>query len=191
MTQGNSAVAKAWVLDTSLFVHFCIVERTRVLFRMRSPTKVPDYVFRTEMTGDRVHQQTREQALQAAKSGTLKVEQLTLEDVARIAELGPRRAAAVGELACAVLAERSHAGVLIDDRRARRCLSGRVSVSDWHDTETVLIDAAHRCEVTEHELQEIESVLGENRYACRVNLRNEYLMQRLTLHAATGPKGAR
>jgi hypothetical protein len=144
---------------------------------------MPDYVYRIELTGPRAHAETRARALDAVKTGALKVQHLTLDDVARIAALGPRRSAGLGELACAILAERSESGVLIDDRRAQRWLVDKVRVRAWHDTETVLIDAAHRCEVTEYELSEFEGILANSRYTCRVNLRNEYLMQRLARHA--------
>lgn len=123
------------------------------------------------------------------KAGAIDVQHLTLDDLARIAALGPRRAAAIGELACAILAERSDSGILIDDRRAQRWLLGKVRVRAWNDTEEVLIDAAHRCEITEYELVTIEATLAENRYTCRVDLRNEYLMQRLARHARERESG--
>lgn len=178
----QAVTVDGWIVDASLFVHFCVLERVQLLFRMRRGLKVPEYVYRIELVSPNARQETRERATAAVAGGNMQVQQLTLADVARIAALGPRRSAAVGELACAVLAERQDYGVLCDDRRAQRWLGSRMQLKAWEDIETVLVEAAHRFEVTEYELAALEATLLQNRYACRCDLRNEYLMQRLALH---------
>jgi len=169
----------AWVLDSSVFIHFCYIERFRLLIRCRAPLHITTYVYQVELTGPKSHDATRVQALAAVAAGHVDVRSLTLAELARIAELGPRRKAGLGELTCAVIAQRSGAGVLIDDRKARRFLEPHFDVGAWESTEDVLIEAAHRCEVTEFELVEIQACLSTHKYECRCDLRNEYLMQRL------------
>lgn len=181
MTTGTNQT-KVWVLDSSVFIHFLIIERFHVLVRCRAPLHIPEYVYRIELTGLRCQESTRTRARTAVSAGHLAVQHLSIEDLTRIASLGPSRKAAIGEIACAILAERHEGGVLIDDRRARRWLEVRVNVATWESTEDVLVDAAHRLEVTESELELFQKALACGNYQCRFDLKNEYLMQRLARH---------
>lgn len=171
---------QVWVLDSCVFINFHIVGHLRTLVRCRSPLCVPEYVYKYELTGPRSHRDTRESAHAAISTEQISVSFLSVEDLTRIAALGPR-SADLGEIACALIAEREGGGVLTDDRSKRR-LSAHMRVRAWQSTEEVLIDAAHRCEITEYDLDAIQEVLARNRYQCRVQLRNEYLMQRLARH---------
>ncbi|MDH5641372.1 MAG: type II toxin-antitoxin system VapC family toxin, partial [Nitrospira sp.] len=143
---------KIWVLDSSVFIHFMIIEHFHVLVRCRSPLHLPEYVYRVELTGPKCQDATRAQAHAAVSAGDVRLQSLSIADLMRMASLGPGRKAAVGEIACALIAERCGGGMLTDDRKARRWLDVRVRVSTWQSTEDVLIEAAHRLEVTEHEL---------------------------------------
>ena len=50
----------------------------------------------------------------------------------------------IGEIACAIIAERQSGGVLCDDRKARRWLADRVAVLKWESIEDILLDARPR-----------------------------------------------
>lgn len=176
----NTLRINVWMLDTCVFINFNVIGHIRALVRCRSPLHVPEYVYKYELTGSRSHRDTRESAHAAVSTGQLTVSFLSVEDLTRIASLGPR-SADLGEIACAIIAEREGGGVLTDDRAQRR-LAAHIRVRAWQSTEDVLIDAAHRCEITEYDLDHIQKVLADNRYHCKTELRREYLIQRLARH---------
>lgn len=180
----GTASVQAWLLDTCVFINFCVVGQIRTLVRCRSPLRMPEYVYKYELTGPRSHRDTRDGAREAVSAGHVAVSFLTVEDLMRIASLGPR-GADLGEIACALIAERQEGGVLTDDR-AKRKLSAHMQVRAWQSTEDVLVDAAHRCEITEYDLDSIQATLSKNKYKCHVNLREEYLKQRLARHDRAG-----
>ena len=115
----DSASAALWMLDSSTFINALIIDRVTLLLSLRSPAFFPEYVFRFEL-GANARDETREGATQAVDRRQVGVQKLTLADLDRIAALGAPRRVGLGELACAVIAQRTGGGVLCDDWRARR-----------------------------------------------------------------------
>lgn len=175
-----TAVVARWLLDASTFIHAVIVKHVQVLTTMRAPLVVPEYVYRQELVGERAREVTRESAEQAARNGMLAVERLSLADLQRIAALNPpKRKCSLGEISCAIIAERTSGGVLCDDHRAVGWMREHIAVVVWESIEHVLIAAAHALRLDEYALDECEQTLATNNYRCRSSLRNEFLMQRL------------
>lgn len=172
--------AVRWMLDASTFIHTVIVKKVRVLVALKSPLVVPMYVFQQEIAGPRAHDETREMAEQCQRRGDIKIEALSLSDLQRIVSLNaPRRKIGLGELACAIIAERSAGGVLCDDHLAVGWLKLNVSVSKWESIEDVLIAAAHGLHLNEYDLVECQQNLSTAKYQCRVQLRDTFLMQQV------------
>jgi hypothetical protein len=173
-----AASAAFWALDSSTFIHALLVGRLWLLPRVRAPLRIPEYVLRTELNAE-AHADTAEHAKGFLSAGHAVVCRLSLADLDRIAEIGSPRRIGLGEIACAVIAERDSGGVLLDDWRGRRWLEQRLSVTFWESIEDVLLLAASRGHISEFDLDECEERLRKNRYDCRVSLRNEHLRRLL------------
>jgi hypothetical protein len=169
-----------WTLDSSTFIHFIVINDLALLIRLRSPLHFPEYVYRVEL-GLNAKPATRAQAEVCVTRGTVSISRLTIDDLDRIAALSAPRRVGLGEIACAIIAERLQGGVLCDDWRARRWLLARTSVSVWQAIEDVLLDAATRLEITEYDLVAFQGRLTSERYQCRFDLRLEFLQRRLNL----------
>lgn len=174
----NSRIA-LWLLDSSTFINAIAVGQVRLVVLLRSPIAFPEYVFKAELLGERSHAATRDAAKDIVSSGQIKLTSLTIDDLERIAQLNAPRKAGLGELACAIIAGREGGGVLCDDWKCRNWMSSHVAPVEWHSIEDVLIEAAERSHVSEYELEEFQRKLTSNRYHCRFDLRNEYLMRAL------------
>lgn len=163
-----------WALDSSTFINALIIERLWLLPRNREPLRIPEYVLRVELKAE-THADTAIQAEGFVTAGHAVICQLSLADLDRIAQLGTPRRIGLGEIACAVVAERESGGVLLDDWRGRRWLEQRLAVALWESIEDVLLLAAAKGNLSEFDLDECEDCLRQNRYECRVNLRLEHL----------------
>lgn len=170
---------EGWALDASTFINFAAIARFSVLVRCRRGLRFPEYVFTFELTGPKAKEPTRVAAEQAVQRGDVTLTQLTLTDLGRIAALGAPRRIGLGEIACAIIAERDGAGVLCDDHKAILWLKQSVQPLAWESTEDVLLDAANQLLLSEFDLADAQETLRENRYECRVDLRSEYLQRRL------------
>jgi len=168
-----------WLLDSSTFINFLVIQRTSLLVRLRAPLYFPEYVFRVEL-GLNARPPTREHAEEVVRRGAIAIERLSIADLDRLAALSAPRRIGLGEVACAIIAERLGAGVLCDDWKARRWLAEKVRASGWESTEDVLMDAALQLEVSEYELADFQASLTAGRYQCRFELRVEFLQRRLS-----------
>ncbi|QDT32005.1 hypothetical protein [Thalassoglobus polymorphus] len=169
-----------WMLDSSTFIHVVMIDRLQLLSNLRTPLCFPEYVYRFEL-GVNAKLRTRQNAKECVRCEQVTVQQLTLEDLERIAELEAPRRIGLGEIACAIIAERNQGGVLCDDRRAKNWLCDRISGSVvWEDTEDFLLNAADLWHISEFDLEEFQSTLRDNLYVCRIDLRQEHLFR---LHA--------
>src|SRR5207244_3794384 len=101
--------------------------------------------------------------------------QLSLADLDRINELGVPRRIGLGEITCAIIAEREAGGVLSDDWRGRSWLEKRVPVKRWESVEDLLLHAAQLNHISEFDLDQFQEALESERYTCRFNLRLEHL----------------
>lgn len=172
-----------WALDSSTFIHALIVGRLWVLSRDREPLRIPEYIVRVELTTD-AHADTAEQARRFVSSGHAAVCRLSLADLDRIAEMKTPRRIGLGEIACAVIAERESGGVLSDDWKGRKWLEANLGVALWESIEDVLLRAAAKGHISEFDLEACEDTLRINRYDCRVRLRDEHLRRRLNQQGA-------
>lgn len=177
MTEEASSVA-FWALDSSTFIHALIIGRLWLLPRDRAPLRIPEYVLRIELNAE-AHADTAEQAEGFVGAGHAVMCRLSLADLDRIAAVGTPRRIGLGEIACAVIAERESGGVLLDDWRGRRWLEQRLAVMLWESIEDVLLLGASKGHISEFDLDECEERLRQGRYECRVSLRNEHLRRRL------------
>ena len=174
----ESSTVSLWMLDSSAFIHALIVGRVPLLISLRSPAYFPEYVFRVEL-GSNAKEETREEAAGSVRRNQIGVKQLTLGDLDRIAALEAPRKIGLGELACAVIAERLAGGVLCDDWRARRWIAIRMPSVTWDSIEGLLLDAAQQDQIGELDLVDFQEELERNCYHCRVDLRMEYLRCRM------------
>ncbi|MBD3675684.1 MAG: hypothetical protein HUJ26_19400 [Planctomycetaceae bacterium] len=166
-----------WMLDSSTFIHVMMIDRLQLLSVLRTPLCIPEYVYLFEL-GVNAKERTRQNAEDCVHRQQAEVQQLTLEDLDRIAELEAPRRIGLGEIACAIIAERNQGGVLCDDRRAKNWLCDRISESVlWEDTEDFLLDAADNWHVSEFDLEGFQMTLSDNCYICRVDLRQEHLFR--------------
>lgn len=170
-----------WTLDSSTFIHALIVERVALVILLRSPLYFPEYVFRFEL-GANAHERTRTEAASFVSRNQIGVVNLTLADLDRIASLGALRRIGLGEVACAVIAERRTGGVLCDDWRARGWLEQHTTPQRWDSIDGVLLEAAAKGQIGELDLVDFQRVLEENRYHCRCDLRLEHLQRQVTRH---------
>lgn len=179
MTQPELKTALLWVLDSSTFIHARIVDRVSLLSALRSPIFFPEYVFRFEL-GSGAHNDTREAAAKCVQRKQIGVKQLTLADIDRIAQM--RRKVGLGEIACAIIAEREDGGVLMDDRKALPWLKTNTRVGFWESIEDFLLDAAMQLHLSEFDLKEFDHTLRTNRYQCRFDdLQIEFLRRRANI----------
>jgi hypothetical protein len=167
------------MLDSSTFINFVVIRRLALLVQLRSPLQFPEYVFRVEL-GVNARDHTRREAEAIVARAAVRLQRLTVEDLDRMASLEAPRRIGLGEVACAIIAERLGAGVLCDDWKARRWLSERIAVETWEATEDVLLDAAFRLEINEYDLVTFQQSLAVGRYHCRFDLRLEFLQRRLS-----------
>src|SRR5260370_11477049 len=163
-----------WLLDSSTFIHCCVISRVPLFVLLRSPLFFSEYVFRVEL-GVNAHDSTRGAAAHWVSRGKIGISSLSLTDLDRINQLGTPRRIGLGEIASAILAERDGGGVLCDDWKGRRWLQTRVTLSRWESIEDVLLDAARSGHVSEFDLDRFQEDLQKARYTCRVNLRVEHL----------------
>jgi hypothetical protein len=163
-----------WLLDSSTFIHCCVISRVPLFVLLRSPLFFSEYVFRVEL-GVNAHDSTRSAAAHWVSRGKIGISSLSLTDLDRINQLGTPRRIGLGEIASAILAERDGGGVLCDDWKGRRWLQTRVTLSCWESVEDVLLDAARSGHVSEFDLDAFQKGLQEARYTCRFNLRLEHL----------------
>lgn len=167
-----------WIIDSSTFIHIALVSRIPLLVKLRRPLFFPEYVFRFELTNAK-HMDSVIAAEKCVNNGSIAVIGLTLEDLVRMVECGEPRSIGLGELACAVIAERKNGGVLSDDHRATSRLRNVVNVLTWNCVEDILIHAAEELLIDEYELDECQTILQRNKYQCRGNLRLEFVSRRL------------
>lgn len=178
-------MATSWLLDASVFVNFVLIDQARTLLRARAPLTFPEYVYRIELLGTRAPEKTRSAAHHhVVIDRAIAVEQLTLEDLAQLADRQVPPNIGMGEACCAVLAERLGAGVLCDDRRAKNRLLSMFTIPLWEGTVEILLHAAHTNVLTEYELVDCQAALERNRFTCKTDLREEYLIQRLAAQTA-------
>jgi hypothetical protein len=143
--------ATSWLLDSSTFIHATIVDRVALISSLRSPLFFPEYVFRFEL-GANAKETTRDEAAAQVTRKRIGLQALTLTDLDKIASLSAPRKIGLGELACAVIAERLAGGVLCDDWHAKAWLDKRISPPQWESIETILLDAAAKNYIGELDL---------------------------------------
>jgi hypothetical protein len=178
---GTTPIAMSWMLDASTFINAVVVDRVMLMALLRSPLFFPEFVFRFEL-GINAREATRAAAAHAVDRKQIGVQQLTLADLDRLSQLAAPRKIGLGELACAIIAERTSGGVLCDDWRAKAWIEQHVAAACWDSIEGVLLQAAASGHVGELDLVDLQKTLETNRYHCRCDLRMEYL-QRLILGA--------
>lgn len=174
--------ASVWALDSSVFVNFAHINRLHTLASYRNPITVPEYVFRTELTGPRAPEPIRDAARKSYDRGHFQLGTVALSDLAELAALSPPRRVGLGEAACVIIAAKRAGGVLCDDLRAKNWLANNYKLVAWERTEDILVGAAHATHLDEYALEECQGVLERNRYKCSTHLRTLYLQQRLTRH---------
>ena len=170
----GSTQASVWMLDSSTFINACIIARVPLFVLLRSPLCFSEYVFRFEL-GINAHETTRRQAARCVERRQIGIRHLSLSDLDRINELGAPRRIGLGEIACAIIAEREHGGVLCDDWHGRGWLEPRVSWVCWESIEDLLLAAAQSGHVSEFDLDDFQHTLELERYKCRFDLRFEHL----------------
>jgi predicted nucleic acid-binding protein len=163
-----------WMLDSSTFINTGHIAQVQLLILLRSPLFFPEYVFRVEL-GANAHQTTRREAQSWVQKKKIGIRQLLLSDLDRISQLAAPRRIGLGEIACAILAEREDGGVLCDDHKGRNWLQSRLSLGCWQSVEDFLLHAAELRYVSEFDLQAFQDTLASNRYQCRYDLRLEHL----------------
>jgi hypothetical protein len=171
-------VAVLWMLDSSTFINAIAIERVALLVSLRKPIHFSEYVLRFEL-GVNARQSTRAEALNWVNRKLIGVESLTLPDLDRIAALAAPRRIGIGEVACAIIAERCAGGVLCDDWRAKGWLEQRTAPHSWDSIEGVLLDAAAAGLIGELDLVDFQKALEIERYKCRVDLRMEHLQRQM------------
>ncbi len=192
MNTRHDVLIKLWMLDSSTFIHACIIDRLSLVALIRTPLECPEYVLRWEL-GQNARLETQRLAEDALRQGKVRMRQLSLDDLDRIATINAPRRIGLGELACAIVAEREEAGVLCDDRRARRWLSTRVTTVAWETIDDVLLAAAGRGFIDELDLQGYQTTLERNGYHCAYDLQMEFLSRTfnrertLTIDSSTAP----
>ena len=170
-----------WMLDSSTFIHATIVDRVPLIVLLRSPLFFPEFAFRFEL-GANAKETTRDQAAAQVKRKRIGVQTLTLADLDRIVSFGAPRKIGLGELACAVIADRMTGGVLCDDWHAKAWLDQRISTSLWDSIETILLDAAAKNYIGELDLADAQRMLERNRYTCRYDLQIEHVKRQMNFH---------
>ena len=93
--------------------------------------------------GASAHDDTRQRAVDCVRRNQIGISRLSLADLDRLASLSAPRRLGLGELACAIIAERDGGGVLCDDMKAVTWLQAHVRVRWWESIEDVLLDCAH------------------------------------------------
>ena len=174
--------AGVWALDASVFINFVVIGHLPMLAKFRKPMAVPEYVYRTELTGPRAHPATRTAASQSKNKGHFKLATLTLTDLANLGALDRPRRVGLGEASCAIIAAKNSGGVLCDDMRSKAWLQHHFQVAAWERTEEILVGAAHAEHLDEYALAECQKRLETNKYKCVCDLRIEFLQQRLARH---------
>jgi hypothetical protein len=169
----------AWLLDSSTFINFLVIDGIRLLLRLRSPLFLPEYVYRVEL-GLNAREATRRGVEECIRSGKIGLQQLSVADLDRLASLAVPRQVGLGEIACALIAERASGGVLCDDWRARSWLERYTRPACWNSTEDVLLEAAGVYEISEYDLMSLQLKLEQGRYRCRIDLRLEFLQRQAT-----------
>jgi hypothetical protein len=167
-----------WMLDSSTFIHCLFIDRIPLLIDLRKPIFFPEYVLRYEL-GINARPQTRDEAKKWTGTGKIGVKNLTLADLERIAASSAPRKIGLGELACALVAEREIGGILCDDRQAQKWILANIPVHNWECIEDFLLEAAADYHLNEHDLRKHQDVLTANRYTCRFpDLQLEFLYRR-------------
>jgi predicted nucleic acid-binding protein len=169
MSMPSAGHIPLWLVDTSTFIHACIIERVALMTLLRNPLVWPEYVLRWEL-GQKARPETRRWVEESLKQRKIGVRRLSLDDLDRIAQLNAPRRVGLGEMACAVVAEREKAGVLCDDRNAQRWLLARLRPVSWEAIEDVLLLAAEAGYISELDLQGDQTTLARNAYKCRCDL---------------------
>jgi hypothetical protein len=182
MMSGDSITVKSWMLDSSTFINTIVVDQVMLMVSLRSPLFFPEYVFRFEL-GVNAKEKTHNVAMDLVNRKRIGVQQLTLADLDRLSHLAAPRRIGLGELACAIIAERSSFGILCDDWRAKASIEARITTILWDSIEGFLLEAAERRHIGESELEDFQRKLETNHYHCRCELRMEYL--RRLLHGRT------
>ena len=170
----NSAGSASWMLDSSTFIHVLMIEKIQILLLLRPSLFFAEYVYKIEL-GVNAKEDTRRHARRVVSQGKIGIKQLTIDDLDQIAAMSRPRRIGLGELACAIVAEREGGGVLCDDWKCRPFFQNQMSLAQWHSIEDLLIEAAEQRYLTEFELSELQAKLQENQYHCRRDLRFEYL----------------
>jgi hypothetical protein len=163
-----------WMLDSSTFINALVVKKVWILSAIRTPLFLPEYVFRIEL-GTGARRETRHEAQALVSRGQACIEHLTLGDLDRIAELCAPKRIGIGEICCAVIAERSDRGVLCDDYKAHRWLCERVGVAEWESIEEILVAGGIANYLSEYDVEDCQGLLTKNRYRCKYDLRLELL----------------
>ncbi|WP_092047938.1 hypothetical protein [Planctomicrobium piriforme] len=164
------------MLDTSTFIHVVMIGRISLLCSLRKQLYFPEYVYRYEL-GVEAKEKTRYEAEKCVNENRIAIQQLTLSDLEKIAQLNPPRRIGLGEIACVMLAIRHAGGVLCDDRRAKNWLVPRLGEILWESIEEFLLSAAEDWHISEYQLDEFDQILLNNRYTCSFRLREEHLVR--------------
>jgi hypothetical protein len=170
-----------WMLDSSTFINALAIDRIALVVLLRFGASFPEYIFRVEL-GANAREATRTAALACVQKQQIGIANLSLADLDRMASLAAPRRIGLGEIACALIAERCSGGVLCDDWSARGWLQERTRPAQWDAIDDVLLDAAARGYIGEHDLVDFQGMLKENKYECRCDLRLAHL-QRLAAQA--------
>jgi hypothetical protein len=166
------------MLDSSTFINALIVDRVALVVLLRPDLCFPEYVFRFEL-GVNARESTRAAVGSWVKRKQIGVANLTLADLDRIASLAAPRRIGLGEIACAVIAERREGGVLCDDWRAHAWLKDRTQPKEWHSIDDLLLEAAANGHIGEHDLVEFQITLKQHKYDCRCDLRLAHLQRQM------------
>ena len=176
---GEDTKPDVWMLDSSTFIHALIIDRIQLVVSIRSSLRFPEYVLRFEL-GANAREITRTSATSCVDRKQIGVDTLSLADLDRIASLEAPRRIGLGEIACAVIAERHAGGVLCDDWRARAWLEPRTTPKCWDSIDGVLLDAAAEGRIGELDLVDFQETLRKSHYECRCDLRLEHLQRQIT-----------
>lgn len=166
------------MLDSSTFINACRIDQVRLLVLLKSPLCFPEYVFKVEL-GSGARAVTREAAMQCVAAGQVSLRSLSLADLERIAQLKAPRRIGLGEIACAIIANRDNGAVLSDDWKCRNWVRDNIAPIEWQGIEDVLLEGASRLHLSEFDLENLQKRLEENKYHCRFDLKNEHLMRAL------------
>jgi len=77
----------------------------------------------------------------------------------------------IGEICCALLAERQKRGILCDDRKACNWLRDRVAIAIWESIDEVLVSGGVAHHLSEYEVEDCQRLLERSKYKRKYDLR--------------------